>query len=1254
MEGQKLRICTLNVRGLNEKKKRISVIEWFKNERIDILCLQETFCTDKSKALFDNDWKDVSEHIYHSLSDSAHSRGVCIIFDKKLTLDDVKIKQSEDGRRILINAKVNRNYLSIVNVYAPNNVMERIAFFKRTNTWVKQNIQNPNNLILCGDLNSVLEPKDRTTGKVENCAVHFRNMIKSHKLEDTYRKLNPNKDGFTWINPANPSQKSRLDYVLTSGFLMQYVKQIDVCYAPTPDHLPLILDISITINKRGRGYWKLNTSILNEELYKQQVGEIISETKEEYENMIGKREIWDLCKVRIKEYSIKYCICKSKDKKDEINHLTKHLNEIDHEIDQNLGNMDYLKKERDEIKRHLDDLYYDKAKGHQIRSRAKWIEQGEKNTSYFASLETKRQTFNTIMKLQTQNGDKISDDKGILDETVNFYRKLYTSTNPDENKVNDYIQNTNFSKKLNVEDKEICEGLVSKNECENALKHMKKNKSPGIDGLPVEFYQTFWDLIGDLLVDTYNEAYEKEQLALTQRTSILSLIFKKGDRLFLKNYRPISLATTDYKILAFAMAFRLQKVLNNIIGTTQAAYIKKRFIGCNIRLIEDILDYSDKLNEQSSLIFLDFQKAFDSVEWTFLFKTLEAFGFGPSFIKWIKTMYNNSLFKTKNNGWLSESVSIKRGIRQGCPVSALLFIMVVEVLSLRIKQDLTINGLKIDDKIILMLLFADDCILLLNDHKSIQNAIFTIQKFSEVTGLKLNIEKSEAMSIQNGHEPEITYGLKWVTNTRCLGLYVGHNKKINYEKNWREKIEAIEKIIQSWKHRHLTLMGKILLVKMLLLPKVIFAATNTSTPDNVIQDINKLLYRFIWNGPDKIKRNIITSTNEQGGLGMIDVESFFTGIKSSWISRYIVSKNQPWCLLMAKYMDMYGKDLLINMTFDKPYMFPNLSKIPLFYREVILSFNKCKSIKRPTNNEEVLESIIWGNKHFTIKEKNQGRKEVTLWFPSWVNVGIVKVKDIMVIDGNINEQYIFEKLETKRNFLTEMYKLKLALKDFKGLMKTNIPIQNAFQLLKDPILKTGNQDIALNDKKARFYYREIMKKNVIAINFKYWDRFDSLPQNSVIIKNKVLEIKENKLAEFNYKFLYGIVACGKWISKWDKDISDKCRFCQNPETQEHIIYECPLAHTTWTKISTILSTRLSLKDIVFGIEGQKAINNLISQVSYSIHKYWIRIQNTKDQPMGKNLTRMVSHDLHFKHYILDVLKEREISALYQRVSEAMK
>ncbi|KAL9950435.1 hypothetical protein ACROYT_G042930 [Oculina patagonica] len=205
--------------------------------------------------------------------------------------------------------------------------------------------------------------------------------------------------------------------------------------------------------------------------------------------------------------------------------------------------------------------------------------------------------------------------------------------------------------KLSEEQRRECEGKISLEECSCLLDSFRDNKTPGNDGIPIEFYKKFWPLIGDSFIRCANECFEKGELSCSQKQAVITLIEKKGkDRSLLENWRPISLVNVDTKIMSKVIASRIKNVLPEIIHHNQTGYVKDRFIGETVRSIYDVMDYTVEENIPGLMIFIDFKKAFDSVEWDFLLKCLEAFNFGPDFIRWVKTFYKNIQSCTINNG----------------------------------------------------------------------------------------------------------------------------------------------------------------------------------------------------------------------------------------------------------------------------------------------------------------------------------------------------------------------------------------------------------------------------------------------------------------------------------------------------------------------------------------------------------------------------------------------------------------------------
>ena len=205
---------------------------------------------------------------------------------------------------------------------------------------------------------------------------------------------------------------------------------------------------------------------------------------------------------------------------------------------------------------------------------------------------------------------------------------------------------------------------------------------------------------------------------MTQRRGIIKLIPKKDAEPFLiKNWRPITLLNCDYKIGAKTIANRLKTFLPKLINSDQTGFLKGRFIGENIRLIDGIINFTAAKNIPGLLLFLDFEKAFDTVEWPFLQKTFQHFNFGPSIINWIKLCYSNIESCVLNNGWSTDFFKLERGVRQGCPLSPYLFILGVEILAEKIRTNKSVKGICVQENEIKLSQYADDTTLILDGSK---------------------------------------------------------------------------------------------------------------------------------------------------------------------------------------------------------------------------------------------------------------------------------------------------------------------------------------------------------------------------------------------------------------------------------------------------------------------------------------------------------------------------------------------------------
>ena len=272
-------------------------------------------------------------------------------------------------------------------------------------------------------------------------------------------------------------------------------------------------------------------------------------------------------------------------------------------------------------KEKLELFYEQKTKGIIIRARARWQEHGERSTKYFLNLEKRNYVKKHMRKLDIHDLT-ITGPFTILSEQKRFYQDLYSSGNnrTANNDAKSFLSNLNIPK-LIEEQKQACEGKILLEECELILETFSSNKAPGNDGIPIEFYRKLWPLISEPFIKCVNECFEKGEMSFSQKQAVITLVEKKGkDRTLLENWRPISLVNVDAKIMSKVIASRIKNVLPSIVHYNQTGFVKDRYIGETIRSIFHIMEFTVTENIPGLMIFIDFQKAFDSVEWDFILK----------------------------------------------------------------------------------------------------------------------------------------------------------------------------------------------------------------------------------------------------------------------------------------------------------------------------------------------------------------------------------------------------------------------------------------------------------------------------------------------------------------------------------------------------------------------------------------------------------------------------------------------------------
>nr|XP_014353709.1 PREDICTED: uncharacterized protein LOC102366391 [Latimeria chalumnae] len=308
---------------------------------------------------------------------------------------------------------------------------------------------------------------------------------------------------------------------------------------------------------------------------------------------------------------------------------------------------------------------------------------------------------------------------------------------------------------------------LSQTEVREAIGSLQSGKSPGLDGFTVDFYKAFVEDLIDPLMGLYTHSLKMGSLPLTLRSALITLIPKRGkDLTACGSYHPISLLNVDYKILAKVLVRRVEPLLPLLIHPDQTGFILRRHLADNLRRFFNIIHAVGASGDSGLAISLDVEKAFDRVEWEFLFEVLRCMKFGEDLVAWIKLLYTNPLAQVLTNGVTSSSFPLTRGTRQGGPLSPLLFTIFLEPLAIALRNTAEVRGIAIGCDIHKVALYADDMLLFITSTgSSVPAAMGMIQEFGVFSGYRINWEFKELKPVSDRHDcagrVEVFYNGTW-------------------------------------------------------------------------------------------------------------------------------------------------------------------------------------------------------------------------------------------------------------------------------------------------------------------------------------------------------------------------------------------------------------------------------------------------------------------------------------------------------------
>ena len=1192
-----------NARGIRTMDRRRDTFNFLKKRqsKFDMCILGDTHChLPKEAKDWGKEWSLIKKSSYWSLG-TQNQKGIAILLSPKFQNRAKVMNASTDpnGRYVKLIIEVGGLTYRIIGVYAPADAGDRINFIQKLHTVVIDNYDAET--IMGGDQNlTMLDELDRVncvSDQNDKGRIDIKYLAQVHDLEDIYRLRNPNKKKYTYFRD---NKASRIDFWLTSASLNNQIEKVDTQYNPYSDHHGIKLTFRTNETKVGKGLWKMNTANILTPEFKDQFAEMWAEWKTQKHLYDDITKWWDLGKIHIKTLANNFSIEKSLMQKCRLEDLESEISYLQNSVS-NQAKLNELQNEHRKI-------LTEKAEGARVRSRLKWWEDGERSTKYFHGLEKRNGKSKSWEKILDENKQMIYGTKAVQARQVRFYKDLFTTQNLDDEEANFFLGQP--TKKLTDEQKSSLEKDITLEDVANAMKLMKNNKSPGEDGITIEFYKTYFNIIGEDLLEVFQCGLNNRELAYSQYLAVISLLYKKGQREDIRNWRPISLLNVDYKILSKVLAERLKKVLPHIIHSDQRGGVQGRYIGENIRLIEDLLYEIDNLEEEAVIFLQDQEKAFDRVEWNWLFSCLRHYNFGDTFIAWLQTLYKNSLSSIMTNGQQSNYFRVTRGIRQGDSLSALLYIIQLEPLAEKIRQSNQIEGIKLklrhinNERIeIKCCQYVDDSNSFLRNKNIIERLVYILNRYEKASGSKINLGKTVALTLKGGRDEVINEIKISIGPEKVLGVPIGGKDRNNNDSLWESLIKKLSEKLNIWTTRDLSLQGKTHIIRSIGISKVQYALEMKLIDEKYIKQINQVIWKFLWSGKDiKFSRDICHMPRSLGGLGLVDIQILIKVKRINWIIRVLKQNgDQTWSKLIENYLRCLDSQFKVKFFALKVTDSTDLidkAKIPLFYKECLKYFQELSRIAKVIEAEE----LLWCNHKYLLNRK-------PISFKTWSRDGIL-CPSHLYSRGILDPVHIASKLTHKAGFFFEFHTIKTIFPFEQAENPNLVDIENhdKLNILEYKFQLPDGSHKALKDLTSKDLYNIFLyNKNPTILTKTYWETYAfpgvTFKWDSWYRYNFENRLTPRKVIDFNWKAFYNLIYMESKLRRMN--CSDGiCKVCHlETENLEHMLMSCLYRRKIWKLVENVIQCsfgnnyNISKLEALCGILPEDLQNNDISIIN---------------------------------------------------------
>ena len=778
-----------------------------------------------------------------------------------------------------------------------------------------------------GDFNAIRYPTEKLGGSRITASMRsFDGFIRDCELKD----IPLSNAQFTWSVNRGRVMSSRIDrFLVTSLWEDQFPDLIqETLVRPVSDHFPLLLESSRV--KWGPTPFRFENMWLQHHSFLDQVKTWWEECPvtgwEGFKFMKKLKYI----KEKIRTWN-KEVFGDIRVKKREILHELEVLDRLESEgglVEDQGVRMVALRNELDEVLSREEISWRQKV-------RTKWVKDGDVNSSYFHKVANGKRRKSWIKELELDRGRVVRNVDLISKEITNFYKELYT----EEVMERPFLEGLDWDP---IESTKAAwlERPFEEEEVKKAIWTMDKEKAPGPDGFNMVFFQACWSFLKEDLLKVFNEFYYNGKINTSMNSTFITLVPKKNRSIKVRDFRPISLVSSVYKVISKVLSLRLGEILGDTISENQNAFVGGRQILDAALVANEVVEDVRRRKQKGMVFKLDFEKAYDRVNWDFLDRVFCRKGFGDRWRGWIKGCLSSVVFSVIVNGEPKEWFRGFRGVRQGDPLSPFLFTLVVDVLSRMLARGVetgVVKGLEVGNEglEISHLQFADDTILFLSeDRDKFYNVLSLLQIFEVVSGLRINLSKCglAGINVEDSRVGQLAVMVgcevtPWPLT--YLGVPLGGNPRA--ETFWDPVIQRISKRLDSWKGVHFSLGGRITLIQASLSSIPLYFLSLFKIPVKVAKRIENIMRDFLWSRKDDTKRDHLVSwkvccqSKEDGGLGLGNLVAKNISLVAKWHWRFPLETTSLWHrVIRSKYgvqQNGWDANIGIGATHASPWKF---------------------------------------------------------------------------------------------------------------------------------------------------------------------------------------------------------------------------------------------------------------------------------------------------------------------------------------------